>query len=189
MAPAVSRGLKPEKYRSYLILLARSTLRRAGPVAYKTDASDIVQEVLMQAHQARDQFRGKTEAELVAWLRRILANKLTDATRHFARQKRDAALERSYRETIDDSASRLERLLPADQTSPSQKVIRLERARRLAEALDLLPEDQRVAVELHHLSGYTVAETAESMDRTRASVAGLLRRGFKTLKTHLGDLE
>ena len=181
--------LRPEKYRSYLILLARNALRRAGPVARKLDASDIVQEVLLQTHQALDQFRGKTEAELVAWLRRILANTLTDATRHFGRQKRNVALERPYRETIEESAPRLERLVVADQSSPSQKALRFERADRLAEALAELSEDQRAAVELHHLSGLTVAEVAEHLDRTRASVAGLLRRGLKTLKAHLEDLE
>ncbi len=106
----------------------------------------------------------------MAWLRRILANKLTDATRHFARRKRDAALEQTYQETIDDSARRLERVVPADQTSPSQIVLRSERARRLADALSELPEDQRVAVELHHLSGFKLAEVAAYMERTHASV-------------------
>ena len=51
--------------------------------------------------------------------------------------------------------------MPADQTSPSQIVLRSERARRLADALSELPEDQRVAVELHHLSGFKLAEVAE----------------------------
>ncbi len=184
-----ARPLRPQNYRSYLILLARSSLRRAGPLAQKVDASDIVQDVLMRAHQAVDQFKGKTEGELMAWLRRILANKLTDATRHFARRKRDAALEQTYQETIDDSARRLERVVPADQTSPSQIVLRSERARRLADALSELPEDQRVAVELHHLSGFKLAEVAEYMERTHASVAGLLRRGLKALRVHLEGLE
>ena len=94
-----------------------------------------------------------------------------------------------YQETIDDSARRLERVVPADQTSPSQIVLRSERARRLADALSELPEDQRVAVELHHLSGFKLAEVAEYMERTHASVAGLLRRGLKALRVHLEGLE
>ena len=184
-----ARPLRPQEYRSYLILLARSSLRRAGPLAPKIDASDIVQDVLMRAHLAVGQFKGKTEAELMAWLRRILANQLTDATRHFARQKRNAALERTYQETIDDSARRLERVVAPDQTSPSQKASKFERASRLAEALAELPEDQRVAVELHHLSGFKLGEVADHMERTHASVAGLLRRGLKTLRARLEGLE
>ncbi|MDA2923170.1 sigma-70 family RNA polymerase sigma factor [Acidobacteria bacterium AH-259-L09] len=186
-----SQELRPERYRSYLIVLARTLLRAGGPAEHKIDASDLVQEVLLQAHVARSQFQGETEAELVAWLRAILANKLADSVRHFARKKRDAALEQSYRETLDTSATRLERLVPAQQTSPSQKVLRRERALVLAEALADLPDDQRTAVELHHLSGYSVAEIAEQMNRTKASVAGLLRRGLKDLRERLKakDLE
>ena len=74
-------------------------------------------------------------------------------------------------------------------TSPSQYVVRHERELRLAEALETLPEDQRTAVELHHLEGYSVNEVAEKMNRTRASVAGLLRRGLGELRECLTDLE
>ena len=181
-------GLRPERYRSYLGVLARAMLRTSGPVGRKVDASDVVQEVLLQAHVSLPQFRGTTSAEMEAWLRKILANKLTDAVRHFIRQKRDAALERSIRETLTSSAGRFQRLA-ANQTSPSQYVLRQEREIRLAEALSALPEEQRTAVEWHHLAGYSVAEIASEMGRTKASVAGLLRRGLKGLRENLKDLE
>jgi RNA polymerase sigma-70 factor (ECF subfamily) len=58
---------------------------------------------------------------------------------------------------------------------------------RLAAALGRLPEDQRQVVELHHLKGLTVAEVAEQMGRTRASVVGLLFRGLKKLRELLHD--
>ena len=178
---------RPERYRSYLIVLARTSLRASGPVQRKIDASDIVQDVLLQAHESLPQFRGTSEEELTAWLRAILANKLADAARHYGRKKRDAALEQSYRETVDESSSRLYKLVPADQTSPSQKVLRQERAIVLAESLAELPEDQRTAVELYHLADYTVAEIAAHMNRSEAGVAGLLRRGLKGLRAYLEE--
>ena len=179
--------LRPERYRSYLLVLARINLRTWGPVAHKVDASDVVQEALLQAHVALSQFRGTTSAELEAWLRTILANKLTDAVRHFSRKKRDAAREQSIRESLDESAARIKELA-ADQTSPSQYVLRHERAIRLADALEALPDDQRKAFELYHVEGHSVAEVAKQMDRTKASVAGLLRRGLKVLRDRLQDL-
>jgi len=182
---AATEPLRPEKFRNYLLALARTSLRVTGAGQHKIDTSDIVQEVLIQAHKAFDQFRGETQAELTAWLRAILANKLADTYRHYGRKKRDAALEQSYRETLDDSANRLGRLVPADQTSPSQKVLRHERAFVLAEALAELPDDQRTAIELHHLVGCSVAEIAGQMNRTKASVAGLLRRGLAGLRRYL----
>ena len=45
-----------------------------------------------------------------------------------------------------------------------------------------LPEDQRRVVELHHLKGLPVAETAQRVGRTRAAVVGLLFRGLKKLR-------
>jgi RNA polymerase sigma-70 factor (ECF subfamily) len=167
-------------YRDYLRLLARIQL---GPrLKAKMDASDIVQQTILQAHEARDFFRGKTEPEKLAWLRTILANVLAAAARQFETQARDVRQERSLDAQLELSASRMESLLAADQTSPSQGAVRSEELLRLAAALGSLPEDQRLAVELHHLKGLSVADVAESLGRTRAAVVGLLFRGLKRLR-------
>jgi len=176
---------RPELYRAYLRLLARSLLRGAGPARDKVDASDVAQEVLLQAHQALDQFRGETEEELMGWLRAILASKVADVVRHFGRKKRDAALERRYLETLNESSVRLARIVPSDRTSPTQHLARKDDALRLAEALSTLPDEQREAIELHHVAGLSVAECAEALGRSRASVAGLVRRGLAALRGQL----
>ena len=185
MADATPHWCQPAAYRSYLRVLAGALLRSSDLLRGKVDPSDIVQETLLTAHAAQGNFRGDSPEALAAWLRRILANKVTDATRHFGRRKRDAALERRYVETLDDSSARFVGLVAADATSPSQALVRHERLLRLAGALDGLPVDQRRAIELHHLMGHTVAETAELLGRSRASVAGLLRRGLKALRSSL----
>jgi RNA polymerase sigma-70 factor (ECF subfamily) len=179
--------LRPEHHRSYLRLIAQSLLRASGPVRNKIDASDVVQETLLEAHRAGEQFRGRSEAELLAWLRTILANKLADAARRFGRKKRDAALERQYLETLERSTIRLQQLAVVPKTSPSQLVARHEHLCRVAGAMATLPEDQRTAIELHHLAGHSVAECAARMGRTRAAVAGLLRRGLKQLRQALEE--
>ncbi len=187
MTRATTDELRPERYRSYLLVLARINLRTWGPVAHKVDASDVVQEALLQGHVALSQFRGTTSAEFEAWLRKILGNKLTDAFRHFGHKKRDAAREQAIHQVLDGSATRIVELA-ADQTSPSQYVLRNEGAIRLADALEALPNDQREAVELHHLAGHSVSEVAEQMARTKPAVAGLLRRGLKALRERVQDL-
>ena len=176
-----------ENYRSYLAVLARVHLARAGALRGRVDASDIVQDALLQAHMARTQFRGATEGEFAAWLRRILTNVLIDAQRRHGRKKRDAALDLSCRETIEGTASRLSALPAGDATTPSQYVARRERDIRLAAALEALPDDQRTAVELRYLGECTLEEIVSFMDRSKPSVAGLLRRGLEELRRNLGD--
>lgn len=176
-----------ERQRAMLLVIARAMLRNAWPVKGKLNASDVVQETMIKAHRGLPQFEGCSEQELMAWLRRILGNALCDAVRRFSRGQRNAALEDRIRDSVDESAGRFDVVLAASVTSPSEVVARVEVTRRLAEALLELPEDQRTAIELHYLDGHTVAETAQRMARTRPSVAGLIRRGLKTLRTVVAE--
>jgi RNA polymerase sigma-70 factor (ECF subfamily) len=176
-----------ENYRDYLRLLARLQLHSRLQV--KLDASDIVQQTLLQAHEGRAQFRGETEAEWLAWLRAILANTLAGAARRFSTEARDLERERSLEAELDLSSSRLERLLAADQSSPSEQAVRGEELVRLASALAQLPADQQRVVELHYLKGLPVAEIAALMERSSPAVVGLLFRGLKKLRGLLRDPE
>jgi RNA polymerase sigma-70 factor (ECF subfamily) len=183
--PNNSQGPAPEQFRHYLALLARTHL---GPKQRaKVDPSDIVQQTLLEAHRKQDQFRGSTESEMAAWLRRILSTNVADAFRALGRQKRDVAREVSLENPLDQTHSRLEAWLGAVQTSPSAKASRNEQLVLLATALGQLPDPQREAVEIHHLHGLSLAETAEQLDRTTAAVAGLLRRGLSKLREMLQE--
>src|SRR5262245_33057776 len=75
-----------EQFRPWLRLLAQVHL--PPHLRGKLDPSDLVQQALLQAHQARGQFRGGTDAELAAWLRRILARALAHAGRDLGRDRR-----------------------------------------------------------------------------------------------------
>jgi len=176
-----------EGCREYLGLLAR--LQLSPRLRGKLDPSDVVQQTLLRAHEKRDQFRGRSNAERTAWLRQILANYLAQAVRRFATESRDLALERSLEADLEKSSARLESWLAADQTSPSQRVMRDERLLGLAQALAALPADQRRAVELHHLQGLPVAEVGRQMNRSAAAVVGLLFRGLRHLRRQLDEPE
>src|SRR3954471_24669989 len=132
------RFLDIERFRSYLLLLARIKLDRK--VRGKLDASDVVQQTLLEAHQALESFRGDDTAAQAAWLRQILARNLANAVRDLTRAKRDVRKERAFQADLDTSSSQLEGWLAAEQSSPSQKMEHHERALQLAEAVAQLPD-------------------------------------------------
>jgi RNA polymerase sigma-70 factor (ECF subfamily) len=181
---AAADRLPLEKFRDYLLVLARAHL--ASQLRAKLDASDAVQQTLLRAHTGRGQFNGRTEAELAAWLRRILANVLTGSVRTFATAARDIRVEQSLA-ALDESSARLDNWLAAGHSSPSEQVARSEQLILVSAALAQLPEDQRSAVELHHLRGYSLAEVGEAMGRSNRAVAGLLLRGMKRLRQLLDE--
>jgi RNA polymerase sigma-70 factor (ECF subfamily) len=174
-----------EKFRSYLGLIARMELdpRLEG----KVDLSGVVQQTLLEAHQAGD-LPGDDDGRL-RWLRRILGNNLRDEIRKFRSQARSVERERSLDAALEASSLRIERWLASHESSPSQHAMRREGALWLADAMSQLPDDQRRAIELHHLQGLTLADTARLLDRTKGATAQLLFRGLRKLKDLLGEVE
>jgi RNA polymerase sigma-70 factor, ECF subfamily len=174
-----------ERFREYLHLLARMQidprLRR------DCDASDIVQAVLLKAHQRQDGFRGGSAEELGAWLRRILAHTLADKLRDRLRDRRDVRREVSLENAINESSVKLTACAIAGDPSPSAVLQDKENALRVANALAQLPEPQREAVTLKHFECLSFLEVANLMNRSPAAVASLLRRGLAKLRKLLAE--
>ncbi len=175
-----------ELYRSYLMLLARVQVGRS--VQSKVDPSDLVQETYLQAHRHFGGFRGASEAELMAWLRKIMAERGAKlARRYFGSRQRDVRLEQQMHDDLDQSSCQLERVLPVADTSPSQRAMRRERAVLLANALEALPADYREVILLHHMEGLSMSEVATRMGRSYDSVRKLWVRSMIKLRPLLQD--
>jgi RNA polymerase sigma-70 factor (ECF subfamily) len=175
-----------DRYRQYLGLLARQHL--AGDVQGKVDVSGVVQQTLLEAHQAEQVSSLTTEARL-AWLRKALARNLTDELRRLRADKRDIGREQPLDEALDASSAGIARWLAAEQSSPSQRADQAEQLLRLAEAVASLPDSQRQAVELHYFQKLPLAVIAAMLGKSQAAVAGLLKRGLKALRTVLAESE
>jgi len=176
-----------DRYRAYLMVLARQQVL-ALPEA-KLDTSGVVQQTLLDAHQAADVFAGLTSEQRLAWLRTALTRNLTDVYRRLFADKRDVRREEAIAVNVENSARGLDRWLAVNALSPSQETDRNELLLRVALALSELPDAQRIAIEGHYFERRPVSVIATEMGRTAAAVAGLLKRGLQTLRQHLADAE
>lgn len=177
-----------EPFRHYLKLLARMQI---GPkLQEKADESDLVQETFLNAYRSFPEFQGTTEAELVGWLRSILATKLAELFRRYlGTQQRDIRLEQQIADDFGHSTIILGQnfaggLISPD-SSPSQRAGRHEEAVRLADALDNLPPDYREVIVLRNLEGLPFKAVAERMQKSEDSVEKLWLRGLAKLRQHL----
>lgn len=172
-----------DSYRNYLALMARVQI--GNRLQARADASDVVQDTLFAACTRFTQFRGDSEAELVAWLRRILASKVADLVRRHTASQRDIRLEQQVERHLHRSSQDLAQLVPAETGSPSRIVARREQVVLLADALHELPSDYREVLILRHLEGMPFAEVAKRMDRTLDAVKSLWTRALAKLRRSL----
>ena len=174
-----------EDYRDYLRLLAQ--LQIDARLQGKIDLSGVVQQTMLEAYQALPKYHQRDADHIAAWLRRILANNLTDEIRKLKTGKRNLSRERSLEAAIDQSSIRVEAWLAAEQSSPSVHAQRQEQAVQLSAALARLPDAQREAIVMRHFRGSSLAEIAEALGRSHSAVAGLLKRGLQQLRNQLAN--
>jgi RNA polymerase sigma-70 factor, ECF subfamily len=172
------------RYGPWLRLLARLEIdtRFQG----KVSAADAVQQTFVEAWRCWDQFRGTTESERLAWLRRILAHQLARLARHYlGTQKRNAAREQSLQQSLDHSAARLGDMLPGREATPSAIVVAQEEQLQLAGILERLPDEYREVLVLRNLEELPHAEIAQRMGRSEGAVRMLWVRALARLRDEL----
>jgi RNA polymerase sigma-70 factor (subfamily 1) len=189
------RALGPllESYRDYLRLLATRQIDRR--LRGRVSPSDLVQETMLGAYRDFGDFRGRSERELLGWLRRILMNRLhVFVKRHLRAERRDARREiplEALPGGADNIAERIGNLAPADLAdrgpSPSADAMRRESAVMLAEHLNRLSPEHREVIRLRNLQGHSFDEIAAQMQRTSGAVRMLWLRALKELRRHIEE--
>jgi len=171
-----------EGYRNYLRFLARDGL--GDPLHVKVDASDLAQEVLIRAAGGFREFRGDTEAELLAWLRAILARRIVDMARRY---RVSLQKERSLEAALEQSSRAFASLLTASATSPSANARRAEQSRIMADALAQLSPDHQEVIRLRSVRELPWDEVARTMGRSNDAVRQLWVRALKALRPRLEE--
>jgi RNA polymerase sigma-70 factor (ECF subfamily) len=175
---AVAFGELMGQYRKFL----RAEARRHVPPGPRAPAgdSDLVQDALMAACQNFSSFRGRTEAELLAWLRTILyreARKLAGAISG-ADPDPDAAGAAICPDWPDP------RQVPPDETIAEQ-----ERAAIVRGAISNLPAIHQSALDLRFHHGLSLVEIGRQLGRSADAVRKLLARAFDAVRRRVGAAE
>jgi RNA polymerase sigma-70 factor, ECF subfamily len=171
-----------ERCRSYVRLVARAQIE--SWLQAKVDHSDLVQQTLLEAHRGLNNFRGSTDGEWLAWLKRIVQTNAADFVRRYGKAgKRRAAREVSLDARAgDDSEGPTRDPRDSGQQTPSQIVLRREEELEISQAVSHLPEDYQEVIILRNLERLPFDEIAERMGRSRPAVQMLWMRAIRRLQ-------
>jgi RNA polymerase sigma-70 factor (ECF subfamily) len=173
-----------ESARNALLQKVRESLRplvenALGPkLKVRADESDMLQKVLIQVLVDLPQFRGETCPEFMGWVRRILERDLQELL-----EREKFTSKRSI--DREEDASHEVREAMAQQTSPSQRLIRKEHSRLVLEAIELLDEEFREVMQRKYLRGQAMADIARQLGKSESAVVRLLASGMTQLKVIL----
>jgi RNA polymerase sigma-70 factor, ECF subfamily len=155
--------------------LVRRHRDRMWAVALRTlrdpdDAADALQDALISAYRAAGTFRA--ESAVTTWLYRIVVNACLDRVRR--KQARPTTV--------------LPTEGPGEPADLRDRIAERDAAMTVETALGLLPLEQRAAITLLDIEGYSVAETAQLLGVAEGTVKSRCARGRARLAILLGQL-
>jgi RNA polymerase sigma-70 factor (ECF subfamily) len=154
----------------------------------RVDASDVLQEAMLDVARKLDEYLAAPQVPFFVWLRTLAGMKLAEThRRHLGVQLRDADREVSiYRGALPEANSvSLAAQLLGKFTSPSQSALKAERRIKLQESLNTLDPIDREILALRHFEQLTNAETAAVLGLTESGATARHMRALKRLKTLL----
>jgi len=171
-----------ERCRKYLLLVANGSLD--ADLRRKVGASDLVQDTFLEAHRDFSHFQGTTEQELLAWLTKILENRLANSIRHYrGTLKRDVQREVSLEAECDLGGLSA----PGEVAAPFHAIIARDDVQRLQAALGRLPKPMREVLILRTWERQSFVEIAAQLQGTPDSVRKLWGRAVRRLQVELQE--
>jgi len=148
----------------------------------RTQAKDLAQEVFLKVWQSAQNYEPK--AKFTTWIYRITANLCFNELKSARRKKwysfnrSDEDGEHTFEETLADSTPSAETIL-----------LEKERSRQISDALQSLPENQRMALILKRYDDLSYHEIAQIIGCSVSAVESLLFRAKRALQEKLKNFE
>lgn len=150
-----------------------------GMLHNREDAEDIAQDVFIEVYRNVERFRA--DAKLSTWLYRIAVNR---SLNHIRDNKKHKWFQ-SFENEVEAKNRQLMQVESSDTDQPEFELENKQRAVILHEAINSLPENQRVAFTLSKYEELSYQEISEVMDLSVSSIESLLFRAKKNLQKKL----
>ncbi len=163
-------------------------LRLDPAVARRVDASDIVQDVLIEANQRLTDYLKHPDMPFHLWLRHLAQDRIIDThRRHRLAQRRSVDREQPVLRPawVDESSASLVAQLVDTERTPTSEAIAHELQRRLADAIDQLAEDDREIILMRHHEALSNQEVAKALGLTEAAASMRYLRALRRLRSVL----
>jgi len=143
-------------------------------------AEDLTQEVFIRVYRARGKYA--PSAKFTTWLFRIATNLALNRIRDSRHQQSEISIDAPVGE--DEQVMEL----PAREVRVDQMMLERDRAQFIRNAVEALPEKQRIAVLLHKYEEMDYVEIAKVLDCSEAALKSILFRAYETLRVQLAPL-
>ena len=157
----------------------------------RVDASDVVQEAVIEAARRLPDYASKPPMEFYLWLRQLATQKLIDThRRHLGAKKRSAGNDISlFRGALPEASSvSLAHHLLGRLTTPTTAARRAELQLKIQEALNGLDEVDREVLVLRHFEQLSNQETAQVLGLSRSAASKRYILALGRLREHLAGI-
>jgi RNA polymerase sigma-70 factor (ECF subfamily) len=140
-------------------------------------AQDVTQDVFLRVWRRPEQF-DERRGKFITWLLSVTRNRSIDERRSQSRRLRHEAL---------PSPPEEEDILPGtdERDDPAFVAVLSEERRAVREALEVLPAEQKLAIQLAYFGGLTQAEIAEKLGQPLGTVKTRIRLGMQKMRAAL----
>lgn len=165
-------------------------LRMDRALRQRVDASDIVQDALVEANRRLPDYLEQPQMPFQLWLRQIAKDRLIDAHRRHrvaARRSVDREQPLVARAALDHSTLDLAAQLCDRQLTPAAAATRHELAQRFQAALEQLDENDREVILLRHFEQLSNQETAQALGLSEPAAGMRYLRALRRLRALLDE--
>jgi RNA polymerase sigma-70 factor (ECF subfamily) len=165
-------------------------MRLDHAVARRVDASDVVQDVLLEASQRLTDYIRNPSMPFHLWLRQLAKDRMIDMhRRHRGAQRRSVDREQNMSSfnSDDQSAADLTSLLRDAELTPAASALRKEMEERFVLALDKLEESEREIIIMRHFEHLGNGEVAEALGLSAPAAGMRYLRAIRRLRELLGS--